>query len=428
MWQFVEYAARVRPQVAVFESVQLAYSQGGDLMRALRARLEELTGDKWDLYHVLHNALSVGGPAMRRRYFWVASRVPFGIERPELVEVPDLEDVIGDLRDLDQSWEAQRYRRKPSWYSIQFRNASRAVDGHISIDNPHTRRTRELLELIEWNPGEHAQVAARRYFDEHGDLPPSWSHLVEKLKGNDFFQGFSSPTMWNQRNHARVITGAGLLNGVHWSEKRTFTHREAARILGFPDDWLIEPLRTVPSLFLTWGKGITVHCGRWIAEWVKKALDGEPGTLTGDLIGERERLIDVTNAWQDVCATVKVTPRYGNAAAPVTTMTTATLNFVADEGKQSSMTEVVETPTEGAESTASRGRPRPQETIERDNVVLSVITEPLSRDAIAQRLAEAGTAVTPKAVYLSLWRLQRSGKITRSRESGTHLWSRVPTE
>ena len=40
MWSFVDYVARVRPQVAVFESVQQARNRpdGLQLMRALRAR------------------------------------------------------------------------------------------------------------------------------------------------------------------------------------------------------------------------------------------------------------------------------------------------------------------------------------------------------------------------------------------------------
>jgi site-specific DNA-cytosine methylase len=414
MWDFVEYAARVRPQVAVFESVQLAYSQGGDLMRALRARLEELTGDKWNLYHVLHNALSVGGPAMRKRYFWVASRVPFGIEWPRLVEVPNLEDVIGDLRDLRQAWEPQRYVRKPSWYSVQFRDASRAVDGHVSVDTPHTRRTLELLERTEWQPNEHIQQVTRRHFDEHGELPPSWQHLTDKLKGRDFFQGFNTPIMWHPEHHARVVTGGALLHAIHWAERRMFTHREAARVLGFPDEWLIEPLRGVPGLFLTWGKGISVHCGRWIASWVKRALDGEPGSLTGELIGDRERLIDVTHAWRDVYVTVRLGTQTQRAAA---------------KREESFVTEPTTEPTTEASTetteTALRGRPRPSETLERDEVVFNALTEPLSRAALTARLAEAGTPFDPKAVYLSIWRLHRAGRIERKREGGTHLWLRT---
>jgi hypothetical protein len=46
---------------------------------------------------------------------------------------------------------------------------------------------------------------------------------------------------------------------------------------------------------MTWGKGITVDCGRWIGQWIKAALDGTPGSFTGKQIGVREFDIDTTN-------------------------------------------------------------------------------------------------------------------------------------
>lgn len=73
MWAFAEYVVRTKPTIAVFESVQQAFtkSDGLELMRRLRARVEEGTGERWTLYHVRHNAYSVGGCAQRRRYFWL---------------------------------------------------------------------------------------------------------------------------------------------------------------------------------------------------------------------------------------------------------------------------------------------------------------------------------------------------------------------
>ena len=406
MWAFVEYAARVRPQVAVFESVQLAFTQGRELMQALRARLEELTGELWTLHHVLHNAYAVGGPAMRKRYFWVASRVPFGVAEPQPGRVPQFHEVIDDLRGLQLQWETQPYVHEPTWYTAQFRDRDaigdlpgRVVDGHIAIDNPHTRRTRALLAGVQWNWNEHAQVVTRRYFDEHGELPPGWEHLTDKLKGQDFFQGFNTPTMWNPEHPARVITGAGMLNGVHWAEQRTFTHREAARILGFPDSWLIEPLKTVPSLFLTWGKGITVHCGRWIADWVKRSLDGEPGDLVGDVIGDREHLINVTNSWRVNCGTVSST--------------------TSSNRKVTSMTEAAVT----EEAVAAKGRPRPTETLERDEQVFAALGEPKTRETLATELG-----LEPKLIYLSLYRLRKDGRVVGARQDGAHKWSRVEVE
>lgn len=404
MWAFVEYAARCMPQVAIFESVPLAYSQGRSLMTALHARLEELTGESWTLHHILHNALSVGGPSMRRRYFWVASRVPFGVEWPDRPNpIPTLRDAIGDLEYQPISWEEQPYvtPHVSRWIldHCPRRVDPRVVDGHAFIDNPHTRRTRELLDSTDWFPGEHSQLVTQRYFDEHGDLPPGWQHLVDKLKGQAFFQGYNTPTMWRPDEPARVITGAGPLNGIHWSQRRPFTHREVARIMGFPDAWLINPLRGTPGLMLTWGKGITVQCGRWIAEWVRRALDGAPGSYSGDPVGDREYLIDVTNAWKRACGTVKLLTH------PVIEGTT------------------IMTETAVAEDTTSRaGRPRPQETQDRDEQVFAALEGPMTKQQLVEKLVDLKASY----VYLSLYRLRKASRVERTRgENGAHVWTRV---
>lgn len=304
MWHFIRYAARVKPEIVVFESVQPAYNRedGRDLMRRLHTELEERTGYRYGLWHVLHNAYSIGGPAQRRRYFWLASRVPFGIEKPVLRYLPTLDDVIGDLEPLDaRTWYPQVYRAPASPYGRQFRSKSGVVDGMATLnDNAQLRRLSDLMEAIPWNPGEHIAIVARRHYERFGRLPPSFASLEAKIIGNDFNMGFTTPTRWHPDRAARVVTGAGLNCTIHPHLNRTITHREAARILGFPDDWNALPLRRVPGVNLTWGKGITVTCGRWIGEWIRRALDGQPGSWNGSDVGDREKVLDVTNTWKTV--------------------------------------------------------------------------------------------------------------------------------
>lgn len=299
-WAFVEFAARTRAPVIIFESVQQAFTHPDGLptMRALRERLEERTGERYDLWHVLHNAYSVGGPAKRPRYFWVASRLPFGVEIPKMPYYPAFRDVIGDLESLGETWHPQPYRSPPHPWAERLRSPSGTVDGHIPERNPLTGRIRDLLRGAEWGPGESIATVARRYYQTNGRLPESFAASADKLVRTDFAMGFTTPTRWKEDQPARVITGAGPSLVVHPWKPRMLTHREVARILGFPDDWRILPLRRVPALGLTWGKGITTHCGKWIATWAKHALDGNPGGYTGTLLGERERVIDVTNAWK----------------------------------------------------------------------------------------------------------------------------------
>lgn len=317
MWEFIGYVARVRPRVAVFESVQQARNRpdGLDLMRRLRRHLEDLTGDEWNLTHVRHNAYVVGGAAERRRYFWVASRVPFGVDVPRVTRFPTLREVIGDLVNLGDTWQPQPYRCPPTWWSAPRRSPDGTVDGHRVHRTPLTSRVADLLRGVPWNPRESISTVARRYRETHGKLPVSFATTEAKILANEFRMGFTTPVRWDGDRPARVITGGSLVMVIHPDLDRMITHREAARVLGFPDDWLVEPLRATSGLTMTWGKGITVDCGRWIADCVRRALDGEPDPHRGELIGEREWDIDLTDLRRLRAA---ISPRVSRPVAPVT--------------------------------------------------------------------------------------------------------------
>lgn len=298
MWAQIGYSAKVKPEITVFESVQQAYKQGRPLMQALRAKMEEVTGDRHELIHILHNNASIGGAAIRRRYFMMLTKVPFGITQPHVEKVPTLHESIGDLMGLQQQWEPQAYAKEPSWWSKSRRRDDGVVDGHIGRNTPLARRAYDLMKGVKWEEGEVMPDVARKFYAEKGYLPHSWQATAAKLVGNDFKMGFYSMMRWNRDRPARVITGGGVDLVLHYEEDRLLTHREVARIQGFPDDWKIEPLRTASGLQLTWGKGIPVDCGRWIGGEIHRALDGEPGEDRGELIGERERLIDCTDNYR----------------------------------------------------------------------------------------------------------------------------------
>lgn len=306
MWDFVSFASRCNAQIMVFESVAQAFKQGQGLMQNLRADVEQRTGQQWTLTHVLHNAYSLGGAAIRRRYFFVCHRIPFGVEPVELKRVPSLNDVIGDLEGLGDTWEPQPYKRPPTWWSKKKRSASGLVDGHASRHTPARQRAFELLEPeeMEWGVKEPIAKVMTRYFELTGDLPPSWRHLksYEKLMSQapDFQMGYNQLVRWNGERAARVITGGGLDLVMHPNEERLITHREAVRIQGFPDDWKVRPLIHAGGAQMLWGKGIPVDCGEWVSTWVRRSLDGEPGSSTGELIGDREFLIDHTNDYRAV--------------------------------------------------------------------------------------------------------------------------------
>lgn len=295
MWAFAGYVSRVRPLVAAFESVTQAFTQGRPLMEALWQKLVESTGLPYELYHVKHNNLALGGCAIRQRYFWVVARVPFGVEQPELRKLPTLWDAIGDLENLDTTWEAQPYRLPPTWWVRNRRTTEGIVDGHQWHPNPEFTRAKALLpEAGPWGVKETVSTVARRYYQRTGTLPESWAFKHDKLIASDFKMGFHQLTRWDARQPARVITGGGLNQNLHPIHDRLFTHREVARIMGFPDDWVIKPLRGRSNLRMTWGKGIPVGSGRWISSWVRRSILGAPGSITGTQDDKLGRVIDVT--------------------------------------------------------------------------------------------------------------------------------------
>lgn len=300
MWAFGNFVARTRPLIAIFESVQQAFTGGLELMRALRAKLEEDTGEQWSLFHILHNNASVGGCSIRKRYFWCVSRIPFGIEPPSPERVPNVFETIGDLEGLADTWLPQPYRRPPSWWSEPRRNSHGVVDGHWTIKSVPNRRCIELMHLIGWEGREFMAQVAKKYYERHGTLPDSWApHVLPKMLTNGWHMGFHQPIRWVHDHIPTVLTGAALCHVIHPSEPRFITHREAARIQGFPDDWLIEPLRTQSNLPATWGKGIPVDVGRWVGGWIKRAIEGNPGEYLGEEHGEREWKMNFTNAYRD---------------------------------------------------------------------------------------------------------------------------------
>lgn len=267
MWDLINLAGSCNATTVIFESVPGAYAQGVELMRTLRLQLEAESGERYTLHHVLHNNLALGGCAERKRYFFVASRMPFGVDQPTLEATLTLRDRIGDLED----------RFDP-------------LIGHVVLDSPRSRRLSELASKVEWNADEPAGIAFER----------AWKAGVELATWNRNKPGVDSRTSlyaarrWNYDKPARVIRQYACAENVHPTQPRCFTFREAARIMGMPDTWSVQAAVDNRANGQAWfGKGIPVESGQWIATCAANSLAGQPGPITGTLIGDREYLIDV---------------------------------------------------------------------------------------------------------------------------------------
>ena len=295
---FMKYAGRVKPKVIVFECVQQAYTQGRDVMNKYRQMVEEISGKKYDLYHLKHNNLLVGGFSFRPRYFWVAveSGLKFGINVDKPKKLPRIMDIIGDLAQLPQTWEKQPYTSEPSSWVKHLKSKDNMVDGHIGKDNINAQRVLEVFKIIgneNWHGNGDLGSAAKKMYEMNGNkFPQNWIDISDRILRKEFKLGFSQPYRWKEDHWCNVLTGSALDHVVHPTEPRLITHRESARMQGLPDDWEIEGARDYSALSAVWGKAVPVQAARWLGNAIVASLEGQPSGPQGELIGEREWLLD----------------------------------------------------------------------------------------------------------------------------------------
>jgi site-specific DNA-cytosine methylase len=295
---FMKYAGRVAPKVIVFECVQQAYTQGRDVMNKYRLMVEEISGKKYDLYHVKQNNLQLGGFSYRPRYFWVAVRkgMKFGAQVVEPAELPKIMDIIGDLAKLPQQWEEQKYIEKHSKFTKYLRSQNGKVNGHIGKNTVHAQRIQEVFDLIGnegWEGNGDLGGALKKAVEANdGKFPQRWVDISPRVIRKNYKLGFSQPYRWKEDHWCNVLTGSALDHVVHPTEPRLLTHRECARMQGLPDDWDIEGAKEYSAMQATWGKAVPVQAAKWLGDAVVASLGGEPNGPQGELIGDREWLID----------------------------------------------------------------------------------------------------------------------------------------
>ena len=295
---FMKYAGRVKPRAIVFECVQQAYNQGRDAMLKYRSMVEEISGRKYDLYHVKENNLQVGGFSYRPRYFWVAVETGLKLSIPlnEPEELPRIMDIIGDLAKLPHTWNKQRYTSPSSKWVKHLISKDGLVDGHIGIDNIHAQRVQEVFDIIGnegWEGNGDLGGALKKAVElNNGEFPQKWVDISPRVIRKNFKLGFSQPYRWKEDHWCNVLTGSALEHVVHPTEPRLITHRESARMQGLPDEWNISESRDYSALRAVWGKAVPVQAASWLAKGIKDSLNGNPQGEDAVLIGDREYLID----------------------------------------------------------------------------------------------------------------------------------------
>lgn len=248
MWALIRYAAECDPKIVIFESVQGAFRHGRELMQQLRKELEAITGHEYDLFHVLHNVADLQGAQTRPRYFFVASRIGFGVKPPTFTS-STVRDRIEDLETVPLG----------------------QLEGHDINDAVQEARIQELASKVDWLADETSGHAYARAIEQGIDLK-QWDEPLVSDKGTTQF----APRRLNYDKPSRVLAGDAHAKIVHPVLPRTLTHREIARLTGFPDEWRCAPYAEKRGNGQWWGKGICVEAGRWIAEAAHDTLNGTP--------------------------------------------------------------------------------------------------------------------------------------------------------
>lgn len=286
------------PEIVAFESVQGAFTQGRSLMQYLRDDLEKRTGQRYGLTHVLTAGATIGAAQMRHRFYFVAHRIPFGVDEPEKRRVATYRDAIGDLMGLQDTWDTQWVSLPKTknvgadWWLWEqgiireedMKYKKYPVDAHMGADNPRIRILLDDLEPV-WPAGKSMETALRNYREKYGDFPDGtakwWDFTEDRMKG------FAHPTRISPDRPGYVCTGGCVFDFVHWEERRMLSARECARLMGYPDAWTWKTCKTVSQAGSFIGKCCPVQTGRWISTWARRAIEGNPGA-PGKEIGDNE--------------------------------------------------------------------------------------------------------------------------------------------
>lgn len=312
MWHTAKYVARVKPEIYIFESVTGAWNQGRELMQTLRDYVEDRSGESYVLTHVLHDGISLGSPASRKRYLFVLTKGRRGftpVRHEPLDRATTVAEAIADLPLIERPYPKgdvpYGFGQVPSSW-IEKRNVRRAdglVDGmwhkhngqwSVSIDGildvmkrrgtpwPQSCSMTRAMQMLHNAGSDDAILEAFHQKPELG----------ERMIGREFNMGPYDPTRWGWDIPGRVITGGGPMYTIHPQQDRHLHYRELARIMGYPDEFKIDTA-TGEKLDSIFGKNVAVTVGEWIGQSVIATLENDGTTTRAPiLIGDREYLID----------------------------------------------------------------------------------------------------------------------------------------
>lgn len=277
MRDVVRYGIASHARVVIIETLLSAFYHDAEFFTGL---VDSVTEHGYRATHLLLDSRLHGSAQMHKRYYLVLSTAPFGVSLSRPAEFPVLLSAINDLESAPLQWEGT------------------TADGHMPPPHPFTSLALDLLQgdtAVPWMPGDTLSQVVQRFYWKNSTLPASWEHLQEGMVRTNFkMQKIEDCKRWNGGEYAPSFNSSGNKITYHPTQNRLLTYREAARLMGYPDEWRLEPTRYDSDLHQTWARGPSIYTARWVLEWVRNSLDGQPGPTTGTLLSldSADRKID----------------------------------------------------------------------------------------------------------------------------------------
>lgn len=242
VWHMMDVWRKLRPRVWVWESVQNAYKHGFPMVQDIACEAKQAG---YAFTGVLFNAVDVGVPHYRRRWF-------------------------GVIHDVEIPWSRTPYPLVPEEKRPTPRTVWDGLPATSEMQVPSTP-SQWLMCTAAAEPGEKLWSAFDRLFD------------VEALRENGRVKGRPGFLRARLDYDAVAPTHTGGPHLYHPEEVRAISVEEARRLAGYPDTWWLPD--SIEKAHQVMFKAVMPAAGEWIARYAHQAIcEGKPAAVESTVI------------------------------------------------------------------------------------------------------------------------------------------------
>ncbi|MDD4376430.1 MAG: DNA cytosine methyltransferase [Clostridia bacterium] len=260
--EYVRIVNEIKPKFFVMENVSGILSmENGNVLKNIISSFNEIG---YEVEYKLLNAAEYGVPQIRERAIFIGTKLKVKIDYPKkthsltnekgLKKAISLWDAISDLPQSDTE-EVNYYEKDPqNEYQKLIRNGCVKLTNHKP--SSHNEKAIKMMSYIPTGK------SAWDVEDMPEDLKPTsgYGNTYARLNPND-------PGMTITRNFSCISSS----RCIHPYANRGLTAREAARVQGYPDNYIFIGSKT--DIHLQIGNSVPPILGEKIAQTIKEMLD-----------------------------------------------------------------------------------------------------------------------------------------------------------